>query len=131
MKSITVALLAVLIALGTAQIRFDLNSAFYEDIDGYWSLNIPVDGAAAPVTYSYQTLPAGWIQVGNTLRIPTAAALVGGTWAVKVSVTDSLGISYRRSILVRIDGGSVFLGSYPYDQTFTFSETGAATVTPT
>ena len=125
MKGMTLALLAVLLAVGSAQIRFDLNSASYEIAGGYWSLNVPVTGAVLPAEYSYFTLPAGWIQVGNSLRIPSA--LAGGTFQVIVSVTDASGNTYRRRLLIRIDGASIFLGDFDPNQILSFSDSGAVT----
>ncbi len=124
-------LLALAVTLCRADLTFDLNSASYQSVSGFWDLRIPVTGGINPLTYSYQTLPATWIQSGNNLQIPTAATAMGGTWAIKVIVTDALGNQLQRSLLIKISGGAIYIGDYPYNQIFTFSASGAATVSPT
>lgn len=114
-----------------AQMSFDLNNANYQAVSGFWQLAVPVIGGVNPVTYSYQALPATWMQSGNILNIPVAATSLGGTWGIKVIVSDALGNSLRRSLLIKISGGAIYIGDYPYDQSFTFSSSGAATSSPT
>lgn len=123
-------LLALSVTICHAELTFDLNSASYQSVSGFWDLTIPVTGGINPLTYSYQTLPATWIQNGNNLGIPTAAATIGGTWAIKVIVSDALGNQLQRSLLIKISGGAIYIGDYPYNQIFTFSASGAATVSP-
>jgi hypothetical protein len=123
-------LLALTATLCRADLGFDLNSASYQSVSGFWDLSIPVTGGINPLTYSYQTLPTTWIQSGNNLEIPTIATAAGGTWAIKVIVSDALGNQLQRSLLIKISGGAIYIGDYPYNQTFTFSASGAATVSP-
>lgn len=131
MKNLTfLAVLALTITLATSQMSFDLNSANYQSVSGFWDLSIPVLGGVNPLTYSFQSLPAIWMQSGNDLLIPTTATSMGGTWAVKVIVTDALKNSLQRSLLIKISGGAIYIGDYPYSQTFTFTASGAATVSP-
>jgi hypothetical protein len=131
MKNLSIlVVLALAITATHAQMSFDLNSASYQTVSGFWQLGIPVVGGVNPLSYNYQSLPATWLQSGNNLMIPTAATSLGGTWAVKAIVTDSLGNSLQRSLLIKISGGAIYIGDYPYSQTFTFSASGAATVSP-
>ena len=131
MKNLSfIAVLALTITLATSQLSFDLNSASYQSVSGFWDLSIPVLGGVNPLTYSFQSLPAAWMQSGNSLLIPTTATSMGGTWAVKVIVTDALKNSLQRSLLIKISGGAIYIGDYPYSQTFTFTASGAATVSP-
>lgn len=131
MKNLSfIAVLALTITLASSQMSFDLNSASYQSISGFWDLSIPVIGGVNPLTYSFQSLPATWMQSGNNLLIPTTATSMGGTWAVKVIVTDALKNSLQRSLLIKISGGAIYIGDYPYSQTFTFTASGAATVSP-
>lgn len=122
--------LALAVTLCHANLAFDLNSASYQSVSGFWDLSIPVTGGISPLTYTYQTLPATWIQSGNDLEIPTTATTIGGTWAIKAIVTDALGNQLQRSLLIKISGGAIYIGDYPYNQIFTFSASGAATVSP-
>jgi predicted nucleic acid-binding Zn-ribbon protein len=123
-------LLALALTAAHAQMSFDLNSASYQSVSGFWDLFIPVTGGVNPLAYNYQSLPATWLQAGNNLEIPTAATSLGGTWAVKVIVSDALGNSLQRSLLIKISGGAIYIGDYPYSQVFTFTSSGAATVSP-
>jgi len=133
MKSLAIlTILALLTTFSLAQMSFNLNLATYQINAGYYSLSIPVIGGVAPFTYAFQTYPATWIQVGNNLNIPTLQTNPGGTWAIKVIVTDALGNKLLRSLVIKIsNGGDPLLGDYPYDQTFTFSSSGALTIVPT
>lgn len=124
------AILALTFTLTTSQMTFDLNSANYQSISGYWQLSVPVIGGVNPLTYSYQSLPVTWSQTGNTLLIPTTATQIGGTWSVQVIVTDALGNSLKRALLIKISGGAIYIGDYPYNQIFTFTTNGAATTSP-
>lgn len=131
MKNLVIlALLALTLTLANSQLSFDLNSASYQSISGYWQLNVPVIGGVSPLTYSYQSLPSTWSQTGNTLLIPTTATQLGGTWPVKVIITDALGNSLQRTLLIKISGGAIYIGDYPYNQIFTFTSNGAATTSP-
>lgn len=130
MRYLSVFIVLVLAFSVQGQMTFDLNNANYQAVSGFWQLTVPVIGGVNPVTYSYQALPATWIQSGNILNIPVAATALGGTWGIKVIVSDALGNSLRRSLLIKISGGAIYIGDYPYDQTFTFSSSGAATVSP-
>lgn len=113
-----ICLLALLIAVSLAQMSFDVNSASYQVVSGYWAVNVPVIGAIPPLVYNYQTLPAGWAQAQNTLQIPQAAAVLGGSWNLKVIVTDALQNKLQRTLVVKISEGAIFLGDYAYDFLF-------------
>jgi len=129
MKYLSTLLILVLsISAVQSQMTFDLNSANYQVVSGFWELNVPVNGGVPPLTYSYQALPGTWLQNGNTLNIPLTATAIGGTWAVKVIVTDALNNKLQRTILIKISGGAIYLGDYSYDQTFTFTSTGATSI---
>lgn len=131
MRNLTLfAVFALTITLTCSQMSFDLNSASYQAVSGFWDLSIPVKGGISPLTYSFQGLPSLWYQQGNNLQIPTAATSLGGTWPIKVIVSDGLGNTLQRSLLIKISGGSIYIGDYPYDQTFTFTASGQATATP-
>ena len=130
MRYLSVFIVLTLALSVQTQMSFDLNNANYQAVSGFWQLTVPVIGGVNPLTYSYQALPATWIQSGNILNIPVAATALGGTWGIKVIVSDALGNSLRRSLLIKISGGAIYIGDYPYDQTFTFSSSGAATVSP-
>ena len=131
MKNLSLLLtLALAVTLAHGQMSFDLNSASYQSVSGFWDLSIPVTGGVNPLSYAYQSLPATWLQNGNNIQIPTAATSLGGTWAVKVIVSDALGNQLQRSLLIKISGGAIYIGDYPYNQIFTFSASGAATVAP-
>ena len=133
MKSLsTITIFAILAVISQAQMSFNLNGATYQINAGYYSLSIPVTGGVSPFSYSFQAYPATWIQVGNNLNIPALSTSPGGTWAIKVIVTDALGNKLQRSLVVKIsNGGDPLLGDYPYDQTFSFSTSGAVTSVPT
>lgn len=124
------AVLALTLTLAYSQMSFDLNSASYQSVGGFWDLNIPVKGGVSPLRYNFQELPSLWYQQDNNLQIPSAFATVGGTRAIKVIVSDGLGNTLRRSLLIKISGGSIYIGDYPYDQTFSFTDSGQATVSP-
>jgi hypothetical protein len=130
MRYLSVLIVLVLAISVQSQMSFDLNNANYQAVSGFWQLVVPVIGGVNPLTYSYQALPASWMQSDNILNIPVAATALGGTWGIKVVVSDALGNSLRRSLLIKITGGAIYIGDYPYDQTFTFSSSGAATVSP-
>lgn len=133
MKNPTLLLaLAFLLTLAHAQMAFSLNAATYQVNAGYYTLRIPVSGGVPPLTYNFQTYPLTWLQSGESLSIPTAEAISGGVWALKVIVTDSLGNKLRRSLVIKINnGGDPLIGDYAYDQTFTFSSSGVVTSLPT
>lgn len=133
MKSFTLVLLcAVLAALAQSQMTFNLNGASYQIVSGYYSLQIPVNGGVPPLTYNFQAFPSTWLQSGNNINIPSAESITGGTWAIKVIVTDALGNRLRRSLVIKIsNGGDPLIGDYSYDQTFTFTSEGQITSIPT
>lgn len=131
MKTINLPIiLALVIVVTHSQMSFNISAANYQVISGYWQLTIPVSGGVQPCTYNFQTIPATWIQNGNHLNIPLPATTVGGTWATKIIVTDALSNSLQRSLLININGGSIYIGDFPYNQTFNYSPTGAVTATP-
>jgi len=134
MKQATLFLVLLSLAvLGHSQMSFNLGAATYQVTSGgYYSLSVPVTGGISPYSYLYQAYPATWIQVGNNINIPLIQTNPGGTWAIKVIVTDALNNKLQRSLVVKIsNGGDPLIGDYPYDQTFTFSSTGAVTSIPT
>jgi hypothetical protein len=111
---------------------FNLASATYQASSGFYSLNVPVAGGVSPYTYNFQAYPLSWLQIGNNINIPTIESNPGGTWAIKVIVTDALGNKLQRSLVIKIsNGGDPLIGDYPYDQTFSFSSSGAVTSIPT
>lgn len=132
MKHTTLLVALTLLAVAYAQMAFNLNGATYQLASGYYSLNVPVTGGASPYSYNFQAYPSTWLQNGNNINIPLIETNPGGTWAVKVIVTDALGNRLQRSLVIRVsNGGDPLIGDYPYDQTFSFSSTGAVTTTAT
>lgn len=133
MRTLTFFLFCVaFVTVAHTQMSFNLNGATYQIASGYYSLQIPVTGGVPPLTYNYQAFPSTWLQSGNNLNIPTAESFTGGTWAIKVIVTDALGNRLRRSLVIKIsNGGDPLIGDYSYDQTFTFSSSGQITSIPT
>jgi hypothetical protein len=125
-------LLAVVSFLASAQMSFNLNAATYQVQNGFYALYIPTRGGVSPATYNYQAYPATWQQSGNSLLIPVLQTNPGSIWALKVIVTDALGNKLQRSLVIKIsNGGDPLIGDYSYDQTFTFSSSGAITSIPT
>lgn len=133
MKNINLFLICALLgAVAFGQMTLNLTGATYEVGSGFYSLSIPVSGGVPPYTYNFQALPSTWVQVGSKLNIPSIETVPGGTWALKVIVTDSLGNKLKRSVIVKISsGGDPLLGDYSYDQTFSFSSSGQVTSIPT
>lgn len=133
MKNLSLFLVCALLGtLALGQMTLNLNGATYEVASGFYSLSVPVSGGVPPLTYSFQAFPATWVQVGSKLNIPVIETVPGGTWALKVIVTDSLNNKLKRSLIVKIsNGGDPLLGDYSYDQTFSFSSTGQVTSIPT
>jgi len=85
-----------------------------------------------PYSYTFQAYPDTWLQSGKNINIPLVETNPGGTWAIKAIVTDALGNKLQRSLVIKIsNGGNPLIGDYPYDQTFSFSSTGAVTSLPT
>jgi hypothetical protein len=113
MRYLSVLIVLVLAISVQSQMSFDLNNANYQAVSGFWQLVVPVIGGVNPLTYSYQALPATWMQSDNILNIPVAATALGGTWGIKVVVSDALGNSLRRSLLIKISGGAIYIGDYP------------------
>jgi hypothetical protein len=89
MRYLSVLIVLVLAISVQSQMSFDLNNANYQAVSGFWQLVVPVIGGVNPLTYSYQALPATWMQSDNILNIPVAATALGGTWGIMVVVSDA------------------------------------------
>lgn len=116
MKQATALLLLLSLAImAHSQMTFNLGGATYQVSSGYYSLNVPVTGGVSPFTYTYQAFPLTWLQNGNSINIPLIETNPGGTWAIKVIVTDALGNRLQRSLVIKIsNGGDPLIGDYPY-----------------